>query len=123
MTFTAIDSPKRNNDDFRSKMYGQHHKSDSPLLKLNIDMIEDIPVSDSLHLIDLGLMKRLLIGWRDGNFGTYLTKWSARDIYEVNNFLSECQMPAEIHRSVRSLDVLAHWKGSEYRCFFIISAL
>lgn len=118
MTFTAIDSPKRNNDDFRSKKYGQHHKSDSPLLKLNIDMIEDIPVSDSLHLIDLGLMKRLLIGWRDGNFGTYLTKWSARDIYEVNNFLSECQMPAEIHRSVRSLDVLAHWKGSEYRCFF-----
>lgn len=81
-------------------------------------MIEDFPVSDSLHLIDLGLMKRLLMGWRDGNFGTYITKWNARNIEKVNSFLKDCKMPKEIHRSVRSVDVLAHWKGSEYRCFF-----
>lgn len=81
-------------------------------------MIEDFPVSDSLHLIDLGLMKRLLIGWRDGNFGTYLTKWNAQTIAKVNSFLIDRKMPKEIHRSVRSVDVLAHWKGSEYRCFF-----
>lgn len=71
-------------------------------------MIEDFPVSDSLHLIDLGLMKRLLIGWRDGNFGIYLTKWNASDIEKVDNFLNDCVMPTEIHRSVRSLDVLKH---------------
>lgn len=26
-------------------------------------------------------------------------------------------MPSEIHRSVRGLDVLCHWKGTEYRTF------
>lgn len=117
VTFLRHDCPKRNDEDFRAKKYEEHHKQDSPLLQLKIDMIEDFPVADSLHLIDLGLMKRLLLGWRDGNFGKYLTKWSARDIEKINSFLSQCKMPTEIHRSVRTIDVLAHWKGSEYRSF------
>lgn len=58
----------------------QHHKIDSPLLKLKIDMIEEFPVADSLHLIDLGIMKRLLMGWRNGNFIKRVTKWCTRDI-------------------------------------------
>ncbi|RVE53676.1 hypothetical protein evm_001568 [Chilo suppressalis] len=117
VTFPTYDCPKRNNEDFRAKKYEEHHKQDSPLLQLKIDMIENFPVADSLHLIDLGLMKRLLLGWRDGNFGKYLTKWSARDIEKINSFLSKCRMPTEIHRSVGTIDVLAHWKGSEYRTF------
>lgn len=115
--FPSINFPKRNDADFRSKKYGQHHKYDSPLLELPIDMIEDVPVGDSLHLIDLGITKRLLAGWRDGNFGKYLTKWSSGDITKVSDFLIVCKMPSEIHRSVRSLEVLAHWKGSEFRTF------
>lgn len=118
VTFPNLDCPKRNDQDFRANKYEEHHKQESPLLKLNIDMIEDFPVTDSLHLIDLGLMKRLLIGWRDGKLGKYLTKWSARDIAIVNSFLLSCQLPKEIHRKTRSVDVLAHWKGSEYRSFF-----
>lgn len=62
VTFQSVDCPKRNNADFREKVYGRHHKKDSPLLALNVDMVEDFPVSDSLHLIDLGVMKRLLTG-------------------------------------------------------------
>lgn len=115
--FPKTDCPRRNNDDFRSKMYGQHHKYDSPLLELPIDMIEDFPVGDSLHLIDLGVMKRLITGWRDGNFGKKVTKWCARDIEKFSQFMTSCRMPKEIHRSVRTIDVLAHWKASEFRTF------
>lgn len=68
------------NEDFRLKRYGNHHKTDTPLLKLSIDIVEDFPISDSLHLIDIGVMKRLIVGWRDGNFGKLFTKWRARDI-------------------------------------------
>ncbi|RVE40997.1 hypothetical protein evm_014354 [Chilo suppressalis] len=50
--FPRLNCSKRNNDDYRLKKYGPHHKLDSPLLKLHIDMIEDFPVSDSLHIID-----------------------------------------------------------------------
>lgn len=80
-------------------------------------MIEDFPVGDSLHLLDLGIMKRLLIGWRDGNFANYKTKWRARDSEEISFFLLQCKMPSEIHRAVRGLNVLAHWKGLEFRTF------
>lgn len=99
------------------KSYGNHHKADSPLLELPIDIIKDFPVSDSLHLIDLGIMKRLLTGWRDGNFGTYLTKLRAQEIQHLDAFLQKCKLPTEIHRAVRTLDCLAHWKASEFRTF------
>lgn len=107
----------RTDEGFRSKLYGSHHKTHSPLEDLPIDMVEDFPVGDSLHLIDLGVMKRCLTGWRDGHFGTYLTKWAARDTTLVSKFLVSCKMPSEIHRTVRGLDVLAYWKASEYRTF------
>lgn len=111
-------SPKRTDEGFRMKSYGNHHKTDTPLLKLPIDMIEDFPVSDSLHLVDLGLMKRLLVGWRDGNFPKLLTKWSAHDTQKVTHFLLTCKLPSEIHRCVRGLDELLHWKAVEFRSFF-----
>lgn len=119
VTFPKTDCPKRNDEDFRLKKYGQHHKYDSPLLELPIDIVNDVPVGDSLHLLDLGIMKRLLVGWRDGNFGKYVTKWRAEDIQTVSRFLVSCKMPKEIHRSIRTLDVLCHWKGSEYRTFLL----
>lgn len=108
-------SSARTDENFRRKMYGSHHKMDSPLLKLPIDMVEQFPVSDLLHLIHLGIMKRLLIGWRDGNFGRLKTKWCAQNIETVN--VNQCQLPSEIHRSVRGLDCLAHWKASEFGSF------
>lgn len=80
-------------------------------------MIEDFPISDSLHLIDLGVMKRLLRGWRDGDFGKLLTKWRARDTQIVTDFLKLCKLPTEIHRSVRGLDELHFWKATEFRTF------
>lgn len=117
VTFPDINCSERTNDGFRNKLYGAHHKNDSPLLNLPIDMVKDFPVADSLHLIDLGIMKRLLVGWRDGNFGKLVTKWRAKDIEVVTNFLNKCKLPSEIHRAVRGLEYLAFWKGSEYRTF------
>lgn len=117
VVFSTKRSSPRTDEAFRRKIYGSHHKMESPLLKLPIDMIEQFPVSDSLHLIHLGIMKRLLIGWRDGNFGNLKTKWCAQDIENVNVFLNNSKLPSEIHRAVRTLDCLAYWKASEFRTF------
>lgn len=62
-------------------------------------------------------MKRLLFGWRDGTFRNSDTKWPARTTLQISEFLLTCKMPSEIHRAVRGLDCLAHWKGTEYRTF------
>lgn len=63
-------------------------------------------------------MKRLLLGWRDGSFIKKHTKWCSRDIELVTTFLNQTQLPSEIHRSMRGMNYLAHWKGSEFRTFF-----
>lgn len=62
-------------------------------------------------------MKKLLLGWRDGKIGTYKTKWPASLSVEISKKMLQLRMPAEIHRAMRGLDCLSHWKGSEYRTF------
>lgn len=117
--FPRIDFPPKTDEGFRARRYGQHHKRDSPLLQLNIDMIKQFPIADSLHLLHLGVMKRLLTGWRDGYFRNSFTKWDDKTTNAVSQFLKKCKMPREIHRAVRSLDCLAHWKGTEFRTFLM----
>lgn len=114
--FPRTECALRTDDEFRRKVYGSHHKCDSPLLKLDIDMINHFPVADSLHLLHLGIMKRLLFGWRDGTFLYSDTKWRAQTTIDISEYLTtKCKMPAEFHRAVRGLTELAHWKGTEYR--------
>lgn len=79
-------------------------------------MIEQFPVGDSLHLLHLDVMKRLLFGWRDGSFRNADTKWPANTTFAVSDYLIECKIRAEFHRAVR-VDCLSHWKGTELRTF------
>lgn len=117
--FPELDCPRRTDSEFREKKYGGHHKCDSPLLRLDIDMIEQFPVSDSLHLLHLGIMKRMLFGWRDGKFRKTDMRWATGTIIKISSFLLECNLPREIHRAMRGLDCLPHWKGTEYRSFLL----
>lgn len=60
MFYTRTDCALRTNESFRNRSDPDHHKGNTPLEKLLIDLITDFPIADSLHLIDLGLMKRCL---------------------------------------------------------------
>lgn len=116
ISFPRIDMPRRTDATFRNRTDLDHHKMDTPLEKLPIDMIKCFPVSDSLHLFDLGIIKRLLTGYVYGTLG-FKSKWSANETKLVSDFLLQCKMPSEIHRAIRGLDCLKFWKGTEYRTF------
>ena len=47
--FPRFGCPKEMMKIFERKKYGLHHKVDSPLLELPIDMIDDFVVGDALH--------------------------------------------------------------------------
>lgn len=111
--------PKRTNDTFRNKEDEYHHKIDSPLLKLPINMIDAFPVADSLHLIDLGIVKRLLTGWRDGYFKNKMLKWPSKTTEELSSKMQSLKLPKELHRNIRGLDCLSFWKALEYRNFIL----
>ena len=41
-------------------------KVDSPFSELDIDMISTFPI-DPMHALDLGVMKKLLLRWKEGS--------------------------------------------------------
>lgn len=49
----------RTDERFRDRFQPEHHLHNSILENLSLNMVNDFPVADSLHLLDLGLMKRL----------------------------------------------------------------
>lgn len=118
VVFPTLHCPPRTDLKFRQKQYGKHHSGqDSPILQLpEFDMVKDVVVADSLHLLELGVMKRLLTGWRDGTLG-YAGKLPGFKIQKLSDSVVNIHLPKEIHRQMRGLDCLAFWKGTEWRSF------
>lgn len=127
--FPQSNAPLRTDRGFRERLYSGHHQEykisqerkiirtpiETPFLKLPIDMIHDFIVSDSLHLLHLGVMKKLLLTYKDGNRN--IAKWSAKLIKELSDTLVAIKLPIEIHRAMRGLDYVNHWKASEFGTF------
>lgn len=116
VVFTKINQEARTDVKFRDNLYPEHKKFDTPLINLPIDMINDFVIADPLHLLELGIMKRLLNGWRIGKLGN-INRWSAAQISAVSTSLQEIKMPREVNRDARSLHLFASWKGQEFRNF------
>lgn len=69
MAFPYFDAPLRTDENFRNRTQPEHHSEEesSPLEELPIDMIKCFPTSDPLHLLELGIMKKLLFIWIYGS--------------------------------------------------------
>ena len=68
MIFEDINSVKRTHDEFKMQSDILHHKGLSILLKLKIfDIINQIPL-DYMHLICIGVMKKLIKIWIEIKF-------------------------------------------------------
>lgn len=120
MAFPNINAERRSDDSFRKRLDKDHHKKRTPFESLTIDMISAFPTSDSLHLLDLGIMKRCMIRWIYGEKG-YTRKWSKNTIANASKLLESYQkyMPVDMHRALRNLDCVKKWKGVEYRTILI----
>lgn len=115
---------KRTDELFRTKADPIHHKGDTPLTDLSIDMVVQFVVGDELHHLHLVLMRKFLYGWKTGSFGRR-TKWSAANMQEISIYLLSCNSnkPYEIHRKIRSISELPRWKGTELRTFLLYTSL
>ncbi|RLU15333.1 hypothetical protein DMN91_012327 [Ooceraea biroi] len=120
MNYPRFDCPRRTDESFRNKTDEDHHKENTPLIDLPIDMMEDFVIADSLHLFHLGIMRRCLYGWREGSYN-FRTKLSKTQADEMSQMLQTCNdtKPMDFQRSIRTLKCLKFWKGSEYRVFLL----
>lgn len=126
MSFPNIDCTRRTNQSFRIDTHVNHQKehhneNKSKIEEIHdVDMVLDFPTSDPLHLLELGVMKRCLIRWKEGT-KSYKHKFKTADLNFINSllFAARAEMPSEIHRSIRDLNCLHFWKGTEFRTFLL----
>ncbi|XP_058128660.1 uncharacterized protein LOC131292916 [Anopheles ziemanni] len=116
--FEGVGAAPRTDVGFRAREDRAHHKViRTPLEDVaNLDMIKNFLVADRLHLIDLGVSRKLLQGFLTHKM-TSFNRWSSDQKVHISKFLNQSKLPCEINRPFRALDSLHFWKGTEFRSF------
>jgi hypothetical protein len=118
MTFPEINAPRRTDGDFHNIAdFEHHHTGPCPLIGVNVGMVSQFPL-DYMHLVCLGVMRRLIALWRKGPLNTRL---SAREIESISQSLVMVRsfVPSEFARKPRSLLEVDRWKATEFRQFLL----
>jgi hypothetical protein len=106
--------PPRTDASFRQKNQKDHHKNDSPLLTLNMDMIYDVPL-DFMHQAG-GTMKKILLWMTDGprrtEDGRNTVRLSASNIKILDDRLQYLKqfIPCVFSRKCRPTLDIPHYK-------------
>lgn len=118
MLFPEQDADLHSNETFRQQLYPCHHTGQSPFLQLDVDIISLFPL-DYMHLLCLGIMKRLLHIWAGGRYGR--GKLSTEQQCELSSRLKSFRshLPSMFQRKPRGIEELDRWKATEYRTFLL----
>ncbi|EZA50809.1 hypothetical protein X777_11058 [Ooceraea biroi] len=118
--FPGINHPLRINEEYINCIDEDHHRDGkSPLSLLSTSMITQVPF-EHMHLVCLGVMKKLLSAWVCGKY-TRLTKLSGRSIAIISQRLNNLKMycPSEFARRPRAIDAFSKYKATELRQFLL----
>ncbi|XP_067668227.1 uncharacterized protein [Haliotis asinina] len=120
--FPETDAPLRTDVQFDEMTDDEHHLpgvGKSLFTQLSVGMVSRFPL-DYMHLVCLGVTKKLLMLWMKGPVGIKCRIGST-----AVNLLSEIitsyssYIPREFHRKGRSLRDIDRWKATEYRLFLL----
>ncbi|XP_044765188.1 uncharacterized protein LOC123321583 isoform X1 [Coccinella septempunctata] len=117
MTFPEIESTLRTNESFRNKLQEEHHRELSILETLDIDMVSQIPV-EYMHLVCLGVMKRLLQFGCKGKMNVRIPSVLARNV-DADIMKISAYIPQEFCRKPRPLTDVERFKATEFRLFLL----
>lgn len=118
--FNGINHRLRTDDEYIRCLDEEHHKEGkSPLSNLSIGMVSQVPF-DYMHLVCLGVVKKLLSAWVFGKFSR-LSKLSSTSISFISARLNSLKKycPSDFARHPRSLDMCSKYKATELRQFLL----
>ena len=119
IVFHTIDCTPRVNDIFNNYGYaGKHQVERSCLIDYGINCIDGFPL-DYMHLVCLGVVKRLILFWKEGPRGPY--RLSAAQLSQISNKQEEMTglFPSEFVRQPRGFDEVKRWMATELREFLL----
>lgn len=119
MTFVGLDFPPRTDEQYCLQAYEDHQNDCPSPLSLPIGMVTQVPF-DYMHLVLLGVVKRLLSAWIDGKFSNS-SKLLARDIDLISKrhvkLADSC--PREFARPPEDLKYYLRYKATQFRQFLL----
>lgn len=113
VVFPITDAPLRRDEDFIDMTDEAHHLGSSPLLATSLGLVSGFPL-DFMHLVCLGVMRRLVYLWLKGPLSCRL---SSRQVNMLSEQLENVRSytPVEFNRQPRTLKEIDRWKASEFR--------
>ena len=117
LIFSETDARRRTDVRFDEMADEEHHLGPSALQPLPIGMVSQFPL-DYLHLVCLGVMRRLMLCWLKGPLTTRLC---ARKTVELSQKLMSivAHVQREFNRKPRSVAEILRWKATEFRQFLL----
>ena len=122
--FVETSCTLRDNTSFRAHLYDYHQKegSPSPLIELPIDMIAQFPL-DYMHLVLLGVVKRILrlwLGTTDFKVTTFSSNFrlnAKQNDKKIRERVTLCSdnITSEFQRRPRQMDENKYFKAHEFR--------
>lgn len=128
--FPVTKGDRRKNCDYETHSRKDRHKKGlSPLIQANVKL-KSAFVLDYMHLVLLGVMRKLLFMWfmAEQSVTQYARKWcrlsdKIRDVVDARLLMYAESCPDEFARKPRSTRDLMRWKATEYRTFLLYTAL
>lgn len=117
MTYVTTNCTLRTDERFRAGVYEEYHKTYTPLIELKIDLVNQV-VLDVMHVVYLGVMKRLISFWVNGKKDIRLSDDSITSISK-KLFKFRKYIPSEFARLPRSLKESDRWKATEFSQFLL----
>jgi hypothetical protein len=112
-----LNSNLRTDDSFQMRADAAHHIGTSPFEELKLGMVSQFPL-DYMHLVCLGVMKKMLLLWKKGNTNLKLPPHKresfSRRLISAAPWISE-----EFVRKPRSFEDVKRYKATEIRLFLL----
>jgi predicted XRE-type DNA-binding protein len=119
MVYPEINAPRRTDISFQEMQDPDHHHGESPIANIGLGMVSQF-VLDYMHLVCLGVVRRLIWLWLSGPTTTGC-RIGSRVSGEISDALISLKawMPKEFARKPRSLSEWQRWKATEFRQFLL----
>ncbi|KAE8739082.1 hypothetical protein FOCC_FOCC015424 [Frankliniella occidentalis] len=113
-TYVDIDARLRTEESFRNQSQQRHHTGRSPLLDIEECQLVSQFRLDTLHLIYLGVWKRLLLAWISWN-GPWKLPIKTKEEISLKFVALALSCPSDFNRPPRALSEIPFWAGTEFR--------
>lgn len=106
---------ERTDDSFRNQTNAEHHTGFSPLLDITppINLVVSF-VIDFMHLLCLGVMKKLLMYWLKSRLSVRLS-YTSKAVLSQFLIQMQHQIPCDFQRTTRTLADISYFKATEFK--------